>query len=257
MSYLRASALEFRMRYLTHALIFGLGFWSPWDRLLPHGNALILNASAWPALASLPWKAGWLSFPVSTEVILVLGIVLAVLGAFLRTWGSAYLGSNIVKDGAMHAGIVADGPYRRMRNPLYVGTFLHVLALALLMPPTGAIFAVLLTGLVQARLIAGEEYFLSGTLGPAYAAYKAIVPRLLPSLKARIPASGAAARWGQAILGETYMIGFALSLAVFGWRYDRTLLDKCVLISFGVSLIARAALPPAPQKQEPATSPGV
>jgi len=257
MNYLRASALEFRLRYLTHVLIFGLGFWAPWDRLLPRGNVLILNASAWPALASLPWKAGWLSFPVATEVILVIGIISAFLGAFLRTWGSAYLGSNIVKDGAMRAGIVADGPFRRVRNPLYLGTFLHALALALLMPPTGAIFAVLLTGLVQARLIAGEEYFLSNSLGPAYTVYKATVPRILPSLTPRIPASGAAPRWFQAILGETYMILFALSLAVFGWRYDRTLLDKCVLISLGLSLIARAAIPPAPQKQEPATSTGV
>jgi protein-S-isoprenylcysteine O-methyltransferase Ste14 len=252
MNYLRASALEFRLRYLTHVLIFGLGFWSPWDRLLPPGNSLVINASAWPALAALPWKAGWLSFPASTEVILVMGIVAASLAAFLRTWGSAYLGSSIVKDGSMHAGIVADGPFRRVRNPLYLGTFLHVLALALLMPPTGAIFAVLLTALVQARLIAGEEWFLSRSLGASYTAYKAAVPRILPSLTPRIPASGADPRWFQAILGETYMIGVALSLAVFGWRYDRTLLDRCVLISLGLSLIARAAIPSAPQKQEPA-----
>jgi protein-S-isoprenylcysteine O-methyltransferase Ste14 len=256
MNYLRASALEFRIRYFTHTLIFGLGFWAPWDRLLPHGNSLLVNASAWPALAALPWRAGWLSFPVSTELILIIGIIAASLGAFLRTWGSAYLGSNIVKDGTMHAGIVADGPFRRTRNPLYLGTFLHSLALALLMPPTGAIFSVLLTALVQARLIAGEEYFLTNTIGASYTAYKAAVPRILPSLTPRIPAFGERPRWGQAILGEIYMIGFALSLAIFGWRYDRILLIKCVVISFGVSLIARAAIPPAPQKQEPAANPG-
>ena len=256
MNYLRASALEFRIRYFTHALIFGLGFWSPWDRLLPHGNPLVLNASAWPALAAIPWRNGWLSFPVATEAILVLGIILAALGAFLRTWGSAYLSSSIVKDGSMHAGIVAAGPFRFMRNPLYLGTFLHALALALLMPPTGAIFAVVLIALVQARLIAGEEYFLSSTLGASYTAYKTAVPRLLPALTPRVPSSGAHAYWSQAVLGEVYMIGYAISLAAFGWKYDRTLLDKCVLISLGLSLIARAAIPPA-QKQEPATNPSV
>jgi protein-S-isoprenylcysteine O-methyltransferase Ste14 len=256
MNYLRASALEFRIRYLTHVFIYGMGFWAPWDRLLPRGNSLVINASAWPALASLPWRAGWLSFPVSTELILIIGMIAAALGAFLRTWGSAYLGSSIVKDGAMHAGIVADGPYRFMRNPLYLGTFLHTLGLALLMPPTGALFAVLAIAFVQVRLIAGEEWFLSTTIGASYAAYKATVPRILPALTPRIPAFGERPRWGQAILGELYMIGYALCLAVFGWRYDRILLIKCVLISLGLSLIARAAIPPAPQKQKPATNPG-
>ncbi len=57
--------------------------------------------------------------------------------------------------------VVAAGPYRRLRNPLYLGTFIHTFALALLMPPTGAIFCIIAVFLFQLRLIAGEEYFLT------------------------------------------------------------------------------------------------
>ena len=39
-------------------------------------------------------------------------------------------------------GVVADGPYRHMRNPLYLGAWVHTLALALLMPASGALFTV-------------------------------------------------------------------------------------------------------------------
>jgi len=35
-------------------------------------------------------------------------------------------------------------------------------------------------------------------------------------------------------------VGVALSFAVFGWRYNAFLLTKCVLVCFGISLVARA-----------------
>ena len=127
---MRASAFEFRFRYLIHGIIFALGFWAPWDRFLNLGGILGSNESTWLALASLPARNGWLSFSDSTIAVLLLGILLATVAAGLRTWASAYLGASIVKDDAMHGRmLVADGPYRFMRNPLYVGTFLHALAL--------------------------------------------------------------------------------------------------------------------------------
>ena len=173
--------------------------------------------------------------------------MLAVAGAALRTWGSAYLGANVVQSRAMHtaqaeaaSGILQDGPFRYMRNPLYLGTFLHTLALALLMPRSGAIFTVVAIGLMQVRLILAEEAFLSAKLGDRYAAYCALVPRIVPSLKARVAAGGLTPRWGQALLGEIYMWGVAGSFAAVGWRYNAALLIQCVLVSLGVSIVARA-----------------
>jgi uncharacterized membrane protein HdeD (DUF308 family) len=194
-----------------------------------------------------------MSFDAATIAVLVFGIVCSTLAAFFRTWASAYLGASIVMDGRMHGGsVLADGPYRHLRNPLYLGIFLHALALALLMPPTGALFTVVAIAILQVRLMGGEEAFLSGTLGEPYKAYVAAVPRILPSFGARVPAGGRKAHWGQAVLGEIYMIGVAVSFLALGWRYNAFLLTKCVLIAFGVSIVARAFLPHAPKTEEPA-----
>jgi protein-S-isoprenylcysteine O-methyltransferase Ste14 len=239
---MKATALEFRLRFLIGVVIYVLGFIAPWNSLL-HLDSI----RTWQYLAAWPARSGWLSFSAATIMVLVLGIVCAVAGAFLRTWGSAYLDPSIVQSGAMHSeSVVAAGPYRYLRNPLYVGTFFHTFALALLMPPSGAIFCILVIAFFQLRLIFAEESFLTAKLGAPYLDYCAKVPRLLPSLTARIPASPMSPSWPTAFLSEIYMWGVAVSFAALGWRYNSVLIIKGVLISLGLSLIVRAFLKPAP-----------
>jgi hypothetical protein len=176
--------------------------------------------------------------------VLLLGIVWSLKGAFLRTWGTAYLSPSVVHDGALHGeAIIAAGPFRYVRNPLYLGNFIHTLALALLMPPSGAVFCILAISLFQLRLIAAEESFLSAKLGEPYLAYCAKVPRLFPALTPRVPASTLQPKWPLAFLGEIYMWGVFATFAILGWRYNSILLIKGVLISLGLSLIVRAFLP--------------
>jgi protein-S-isoprenylcysteine O-methyltransferase Ste14 len=233
---MKAIPFEYRFRYALHALIYFLGFAFYWLH-----NA---HQSTWLMLT--PWleRTGWLSFTGATITLLSLAIFFATIGAFLRTWGAAYLGAGIVQSQDMHGDtILADGPYRRTRNPLYLGTFLHTFALALLMSPYGALFTIVMIGLFQLRLIFTEEPFLAAKLGRPYLDYCKRVPRILPSLTPRIPPSGAKPRWLQAVLGESYMIGTALSFAIFGWRYNAFLLTKCVIISLGISLVLRALAP--------------
>lgn len=249
---MKASALEFRMRYLAHVVIYALGFASPWNYLLNQntGTADFWSGKAlWLPAALQIERAGWLSLTGASNLLLWLGIFFALAGAGLRTWGAAYLGSSVVKDGGMHGNVVvAGGPYRHLRNPLYLGTFLHTFALALLMPVSGAIFAIIAIGIEQLRLIGGEEAFLEGKLGQSYLDYKAKVPSLLPSIRARVPASGAPPAWLMAVLGETYMWGVAVAFASVGMRYNAFLVTQGVLIALGASLVARAFIP----KPEPA-----
>lgn len=242
---LKASAFEFRFRFLLHAILYALGFTTPWNHWL-HLDTI----RTWQYLAAIPSRAGWLSFVAATNAVLILGILCALAAALLRTWGSAYLGASIVKDASMHADrVVAAGPYRYLRNPLYLGTFIHTLAFALLMPPSGAIFAILTIGLLQLRLIAGEEAYLTEQQGAPYLAYCAKVPSLFPALTPRVPASPAQPNWPHAFLGEIYMWGVAISFLTLGWRYNAFLIIQGIVISLGISLVARAFIP-GPQVNE-------
>jgi protein-S-isoprenylcysteine O-methyltransferase Ste14 len=236
---MKATALEFRLRFLLGVIIYVLGFIAPWNSLL-HLDSI----RTWQFLAAWPARSGWIGFSAATIAVLVLGILCALAGAFLRTWGSAYLDPSIVQAGAMHGdSVVAAGPYRYLRNPLYLGTFLHTFALALLMPPSGAIFCIVAISVLQLRLIAGEESFLAAKLGVSYLDYCAKVPRLFPAFAARVPASTTQPNWPTAFLAEIYMWGVAVSFATLGWRYNSFLIIKGVLISLGLSLIVRAFLP--------------
>jgi protein-S-isoprenylcysteine O-methyltransferase Ste14 len=213
------------------------------------------NAHVWGILAANLAQVGIgsLAQPVFNpfNVLLVAAIVCALVGAWVRTWGAAYLGSSIVKSAAMHSaaapeanadGILTDGPFGYVRNPLYLGTFLHTLAISLLMPRSGAIFAIVAMGALQLWLIHGEEGFLTAKLGEPYKAYCALVPRLVPALRRKVAAAGLAPRWGQALVGEVYFWGVALSFAALGWRYNASLLIRCVIVSVGVSIVARALI---------------
>jgi protein-S-isoprenylcysteine O-methyltransferase Ste14 len=236
---MKASPLEFRFRFLILGIIFLLGFVAPWNYAL-HLDTI----RTWQLLAAWVYRAGWMSFSGATIAILVLGIVVAFVAAFLRTWGSAYLGISVVQSGGLHGDeVVAAGPYRWVRNPLYIGTFLHTLVLALLMPPSGAVFCIVGVGLFQLRLIGAEEAFLSARLGEPYLAYRARVPSLLPGLRPRLAASTVRPAWLFAILGEVYMWGVVVAFAVAGWRYNAQLIIQGVIISLGVSLVVRAFLP--------------
>jgi protein-S-isoprenylcysteine O-methyltransferase Ste14 len=236
---MKATAFEFRFRFLIHAVIFLLGFTAPWNNWL-HLDSI----RTWQFLAAWPARSGWVSFSAATIGVLVAGILCALLAAVLRTWASAYLGASVVQAGAMHGDdVIAAGPYRYVRNPLYLGIFLHTLALALLMPTSGAVFCIVAIGLFQLRLISGEEAFLTAKLGESYAAYCAKVPRLIPSLTPRMPNSGAQPKWATGFLGEIYMWGAFLSFAALGWRYNAMLIIQGILISLGISIVVRAFIP--------------
>ncbi len=237
---MKATRFEYRFRYALHTILYVLGFFAPWNYALhlDHGKTI------WEYLAIVFFQHGWLRFEAASVTLLLLAILFGGLGAWLRTWGAAYLGEAVVQSGDLHgAGVVADGPYRHVRNPLYLGTFLHTLALALIMPPSGAIFTIVTIGLLQLRLISAEEPFLTAKLGQPYLEYCTHVPRLVPAAPARIPASGVPARWPQAMLGEIYMIAVPVGFAIFGWSYNSNLLLRCVIVAFGLSLLSMALRP--------------
>jgi len=242
-----ATPFEYRFRFWIHALIYILGFTAPW--LFLHSLAGVpgfTTSSTWLVISTALTKQGWLAFDAATVALLVIALLLTGLGAWLRVWGSAYVGSSIVQSPGMHGEVMlADGPYRRTRNPLYLGTLLHTLGVTILMPPSGAVFSVVLLWIFQIRLALAEEPFLATRFGAAYVSYKNAVPRFLPSPKAQIASAGVRPHWVQALLGEIYFVAVFLVLAIFGWSFNAQPLRQGLIVSVGLALVVRAFLPRA------------
>ncbi len=234
---MKASPIEFRFRMIIQIVIVLLGFWAPWLGTFDLGRRM----------ATLEWLAleisrlGFVNFTVATPIVIVLGALAAAVGAVLRVWGAAYLGYEIVHHGQMQAGaVMGAGPYRFMRNPLYLGGWFMMAAISLLMPPTGAVFTMVTVAVFYLRLILGEEAFLATQLGEPYAEYRRAVPRLLPRMRADLPAAVAQPDWLKAVLTELNPISIFIAIAFLSWTYNNLLMIKAVLIGFGASLIMRA-----------------
>ncbi len=254
---MQATRFEYRYRSPIHALLFLLGFTSPWLFLRSlAGVPGFTTSSTWLTLASFLARQGWLSFGAATVLLLLLALLFTGLGAAFRIWGTAYAGVSVVHSPSMQGQeLLADGPYRRTRNPLYLGTILHTLGVTILMPPSGAVFSLTLLWIFQVRLALAEETFLSRRFGEPYREYKTAVPRFLPAPTA-IPAAGRRPRWLPAMLGEIYFLGVFLVLAIFGWDFNAQPLRQGVLISVGLWMVLRALAPGADQKTTAPNSTG-
>ena len=218
-------------------VIVFLGFWAPWIGALDMSRRF--STLAWLALEIS--RLGIASFAVATPIVIVLGALAAAIGAVLRIWGAAYLGYETVHHGEMQGGaVMAAGPYRYVRNPLYLGGWFMMIAISLLMPPTGALFTMVLVTIFYLRLILGEEAFLAAKLGDPYKEYLRSVPRLIPRLRASLPAAATNPNWLTAVLTELNPIGIFITLAFLSWTYDNLLMIKAILISFGISLVMKA-----------------
>jgi protein-S-isoprenylcysteine O-methyltransferase Ste14 len=236
---MRASAIEFRLRMVIQIIIVFFGFWAPWVGGWDFG---------W-RISTLEWlplemsRLGVVSFTVATPIVIVLGALAALAGAVLRVWGTAYLGYGTVHHGDMQAGaVMADGPYRYLRNPLYVGGWFMMIAVSLLMSPSGALFTAVLMTIFFLRLILGEEAFLAGQLGQPYEEYLRAVPRLLPRLCGKLPPAGNKPHWLTAVLTEVMPIGTFFTMAVLAWFYDQQLMLEGIFWSFLASLVARGLM---------------
>jgi protein-S-isoprenylcysteine O-methyltransferase Ste14 len=239
---MHASVVEFRLRILIVTVIISLGFWAPWVQFGHIGTRMSLLE--WLALSLA--RAGVLSFAAAIHVAIGLAITVAAVAAVMRVWGTAYLGESIVNHARMQAGtVMAAGPYRYVRNPLYVGAWFMVAAMAFLMPASGALVCMVLLSVFLTRLIFGEEAFLAGELGEPYNAYRAAVPRLIPRLRSPLPRLQTRPSWLRSVLAELNPIGVLLTFVCLSWRFDIWLMTRTVIVTFGVSLVVRALLPPA------------
>jgi hypothetical protein len=167
------------------------------------------------------------------------GALLVFLAALLRTWATAYLRTEVVHDMSQHSeALVADGPYRYVRNPLYLANLPLIAGVGVLASRLGFFFMVFGMWLFVYRLILREEAGLLQTQGDSYRAYLKAVPRMWPALTPRVPAAGGQPRWGQAIAGEIFIWLFGVAVLCFAITLDFKLMCIVFASSFVVYFVA-------------------
>src|SRR5262249_1505628 len=170
-----ATEFEFKNRFWLIGLFFAVSF-----QLLAIDHVPMARWLSELALGPMsPYRE------LATRAVLASGASLTLLAAILRTWAAAYLDSDVVHDRALHSNaLVADGPYRHVRNPLYLGTILIAAGLGLTASRLGFALLVGATTTFTLRLIGREEQLLKRDRGESYLEYRRRVPSIIPSIAA-------------------------------------------------------------------------
>jgi hypothetical protein len=138
------------------------------------------------------------------------------MGVALWTWARAY--SPIESGAGSHRGpevLIVDGPYRYVRNPIYLGSLLLIIGFGSFQSRLGYLLLIPLAVIFLYRLIDFEEAKLRERYGDAFLAYCRDVPRLLPALRPLASAGTREPRWRHAITREAYLWGYVVTLIAF------------------------------------------
>lgn len=105
----------------------------------------------------------WLAAP--TSLSLVVGAIVAAIGEGLRIWAAGHLNKS--------REVTSSGPYRYFAHPLYVGSSVMALGVAI---ASGSVIVALLIALYMGTTITAaikhEEAFLRAKFGTAYDTYR-------------------------------------------------------------------------------------
>lgn len=225
---MRATRFEFEHRFWIILAIYFIGF------------ALTGNDHT----SLIIWLRHWIAPSIGRDsveaetfvrIVMTIGALLVFLAAGIRTWAAAFLRTDIVHDTAQHSeALVADGPFRYTRNPLYLATVLMAAGIGILASRSGFVFLVVANWIFVYRLIFREEEALRANQRESYLAYCRSVPRFWPSIRPTLPSGNLKPQWAQAFAGETFvwLFGIAeLAIAV-------TLKAEIGYVLFGLGFVA-------------------
>lgn len=140
---------------------------------LPPVWLALLAAAGWALQRALP-------LPVATPGVQIAGQTLVFLGLALAAWSalSFFRRRTSIIPGRTASALVADGPYRLSRNPIYLADLVILLGFGLVI---GSLWPVLLTPLLAwillRRFILPEEAMLKRAFPEDFAAWSARVRR--------------------------------------------------------------------------------
>jgi protein-S-isoprenylcysteine O-methyltransferase Ste14 len=208
---MQATDWEFKNRAMIFGMIFGVTF--PLYFVDPQNFSAAIAIGLGAAFHGDPDRiVRWL---------FVCAAVWLVAAALIRTWASSYLRATVVYAGDVKAdSLVADGPYRRVRNPLYFANVLLAVGMGAMMSRVGCAVAVAAMLVFCYRLILREETDLKAAQGDRYDRYVEAVPRLWPSLLPRIASAGQRPNWAAGFKAELWYWGFPMAVLAFAVSLD-------------------------------------
>jgi len=225
---MRATKFEFEKRFWIIGAIFWLGFSLS---SVDHTNFAVALLHLFSS--SLDPDSGRGNFWL--RLIFGAGAFLVFLAAALRTWATAYLRTEVVHDAGQHSeAVIADGPYRHVRNPLYLANLPLVAGVGVMASRLGWLVMVLGMWIFVYRLILYEEDGLLRAQGEPYGNYLKLVPRFWPSLTSRVRSGGVQPRWGQAFAGESLIWLLGVAVLCFALTLNFKLSGIIFVLSFVV-----------------------
>ncbi|MDD5543208.1 MAG: isoprenylcysteine carboxylmethyltransferase family protein [Acidobacteriia bacterium] len=230
---MRATDFEFRYRFFVIVLIYGLGF------LFNVFDPVNVSAAVIQALARSRLEFDFNPARLWLQLAFLGGSTLIFVGAGIRTWATAYLKAEVVHDSQLHSeGLVVDGPFRHVRNPLYLSNIFLALGMGTLASRAGFVFIVAVNTLFVFRLIWREEAELLAQQGESFRRFCAAVPRLWPSFTPRWPSSAIRPEWGQAFGAEVLFWVFGAALLSFAVTLRMTIFYAILISAFVFDLMA-------------------
>ena len=177
------------------------------------------------------------------HAVLFAGAGLVGLAVLIRTWATAYLRYDVMRNPRIHTDrLISEGPFGHLRNPLYFGNLLMVAGVSLSMSRSGLVVLVVGSLLFIHRLIGREESELAQTHGESFRDYCTAVPRWVPSLKPPKCMTGHIPSFKNGVVGELFLWIIALALTAYAAIFDSRLFGiifVCAFIPGAVRRICR------------------
>jgi len=119
----------------------------------------------------------WDTWSISSEIRLLIGIPISIIGSMLVTWGIFTLG--IANTYGVRKGFVNSGPYQFTRNPQYLGDIILFIGLSLVANSLYVAIPLLLLAITFFITPLSEEPWLYEQYGDEYIKYKSNTSRFL------------------------------------------------------------------------------
>lgn len=210
---MKATNWEFKNRATLFGLIFGASF----------SMYFLDPQNSGAALANWIGAVRGIDTNLIARILFALAACLLIVAALFRTWASSYLHANVVYASEVKtASLVADGPYRHVRNPLYFANVLLAIGMGAMMSRIGFFVAIVAMLVFCYRLILREEAELHAGQGAQYDRYREAVPRLWPAARPQTESAGSQPAWASGFKSEFWCWGFAISVAAFAITLNTT-----------------------------------